>query len=149
MAASPEILLAEDDAEDAELALAALAQSGLADRAYWVKDGKEVLDYVRAEGRFMERAGQPPPRVVLLDLKMPRVSGLEALAALKADRKTRFIPVVVLTSSRATSDVEKAWDLGANSYVVKPVDFDEFSKALCGIATYWVKLNLCRGSLER
>jgi two-component system response regulator len=149
MAGLPEILLAEDDAEDAELALAALAQGGFSERAFWVKDGQEALDYVRADGRFAERAGQPSPRVLLLDLKMPRVTGLEVLRALKEDPNTRAVPVVVLTSSRATSDIEQAWAAGANSYVVKPVDFEQFTDALLRVAGYWLKLNVCLNSLER
>lgn len=149
MPEAPDILLAEDDAEDAELAAGVLAQAGLDARIVRVKDGQEVLDYVRAQGSFAGRAGSPAPKVILLDLKMPRVTGQEALRSLKADPATRCIPVVILTSSRAERDIVESCELGANSYVVKPVDFDEYSALLTSVARYWIQLNVCKACLAR
>lgn len=149
MTGLPDILLAEDDAEDAELALSALSRCDLKERAYWVKDGQQALDYVRGENGYAQRRGQPPPRVVLLDLKMPRLTGLDVLRALKNDPASALVPVVIFTSSRARSDVEECWRLGANSYVVKPVDFNEFTETLCRVAVYWTHVNFCAWAFER
>lgn len=134
------ILLVEDSVNDKDLALVALNQSGLAKEVVWLRDGQEALDYLYRRGRFAHLpAGQPA--VVLLDLKMPRVDGLQVLAAVKADSALRSIPIVMLTSSREERDVENAYRLGVNSYVVKPVEFDAFVAALKELGSYWAVLS--------
>lgn len=139
----PEILLGEDDDEDAELALAALAAVGLDKSVRRARDGEEVLEFVNGEGRHADRKGGPAPKVVLLDLKMPRLTGLEVLERLKGSPKTRGIPVVIMSSSFDRTDVQRAYALGANSYVVKPVAFEQYSETLGRVAVYWMKVNLC------
>lgn len=139
----PEILLGEDDDEDAELALAALSLVSLEKSVRRVKDGEEVLEFVQGSGRHADRKGAAKPKVVLLDLKMPRLTGLEVLERLKTDPRTKGIPVVIMSSSFSRQDVERAYALGANSYVVKPVGFEEYSEALGRVAVYWMKVNLC------
>jgi two-component system, response regulator len=129
-----EILLIEDNANDAELTLRALKQRNLANRVHLCHDGAEALDF------FADGAG-PVPKVVLLDLKLPKVDGLEVLRRLKQDNRTKAIPVVVLTSSREEPDIERAYSLGANSYIVKPVDFDAFARAVSDVGLYWLLLN--------
>jgi CheY-like chemotaxis protein len=140
-----EILLAEDDPENAELALAALERAGLAERAFWVRDGDEVLDFLFARGAFASRRRAPVPRVLFLDLKMPRVSGLEVLRAMRSRPQTRHIPVVVFTSSKAALDIQRSYALGVNSYVVKPIEFEPLCDVLREVASYWVRLNACLG----
>lgn len=134
------ILLAEDDPKDVELTLTALAEYNLANQVAVVRDGEEALDYVFRRGRF---ASQPEghPVVILLDLKMPKVDGLQVLRALKSDERTRTIPVVVLTSSRESSDLEACYRLGVNAFVVKPVHFGEFVEAVKEVGTFWALLN--------
>lgn len=129
-----EILLIEDNANDAELTLRALKQRKLANQVFVCRDGAEALDF------FAQGAG-PVPKVVLLDLKLPKVDGLEVLRRLKGDNRTKAIPVVVLTSSREEPDIERAYELGANSYIVKPVDFDAFARAVSDVGLYWLLLN--------
>ncbi len=141
---SSEIVLAEDDAEDAELELLALRGAGLSERTVWLKDGAEVLEFVRGTDRYAARRGSPHPKVVFLDLKMPKVSGLEVLASLKSDIATRCIPVVVLTSSLAERDIAESYRRGANSYVVKPVQFERLTEAVGAAARYWTTYNLSR-----
>jgi CheY-like chemotaxis protein len=134
------ILLAEDNPNDVELTLAALAEHGLANEVVVVRDGAEALDYLRREGPFADRpAGHPV--VVLLDLKMPKVDGLEVLRAVKSDAALRAVPVVVLTSSREDRDLAEAYALGVNAYVVKPVAFDEFVRAVRDVGAFWAVLN--------
>ncbi len=136
-----EILLVEDSDEDAELAIRALKQKKLANDLFRVKDGAEALDFIFATGSYADRNGQPKPRVVLLDLKLPKVDGMEVLRRLKEDPTTRTIPVVMLTSSKEDRDLEAAYRLGVNSYIVKPVEFDKFVAAVETLGFYWALLN--------
>jgi CheY-like chemotaxis protein len=135
-----EILLVEDNALDAELMMRGLSDEKLANNIVWLQDGQEALDYLFRQGQYAARSG-PDPRLILLDLKMPRVDGIEVLSILKANDSTKRIPVVIMTSSQEESDVVTTYDLGANSYVVKPIDFD----ALCSVARnagfYWLAIN--------
>jgi len=130
-----EILLVEDNAQDAELTLRALKQRNLANRVHVCRDGAEAIDF------FDDVSAGTTPKVVLLDLKLPKVDGLEVLQRLKRDARTKTIPVVVLTSSREEPDIEKAYALGANSYIVKPVDFEAFARAVSDVGLYWLLLN--------
>lgn len=134
------ILLAEDSINDYELTISALAESGLANEVVWVKDGQEALDYLYRRGRFSGRAADHPA-VVLLDLKMPRVDGLQVLEQVKGDPTLKAVPVVMLTSSREESDVVRSYGLGVNAYVVKPVGFTEFATALKELGLFWAVVN--------
>lgn len=134
------ILLVEDSANDVELVLAALAENHLANEVVVVRDGEEALDYLYRRGIFRLRM-EGHPVVVLLDLKLPKVDGLEVLARLKSDPNLRMVPIVVLTSSREESDLTRAYDLGTNAYVVKPVDFHEFVDAIKGVGLFWAVVN--------
>ncbi len=136
-----EILLVEDNFNDAELTLRALKRRNLANRLVHVKDGAEALDFILGKGAYAGRDITQHPKVILLDLKLPKVDGLEVLRALKASERTRNIPVVVLTSSAEQRDVIDSYQLGVNSYIVKPVDFENFSKAVTDLGCYWVLLN--------
>jgi two-component system response regulator len=136
-----DILLVEDNPRDAELTIRALKKHNLANLLFTVEDGAEALDFIFGRGKYAAREGGQPPKVVLLDLKLPKVSGLEVLRALKQDEKTRAIPVVVVTSSREDPDIKTAYSLGANSYVVKPVDFDAFFEAVSNLGLYWLLVN--------
>jgi two-component system response regulator len=129
-----EILLVEDNPNDAELTIRALKQRNLANQVFVCRDGAEAIDF------FAQGAG-PVPKVVLLDLKLPKVDGLEVLRHLKGDLRTKSIPIVVLTSSREEPDIERAYELGANSYIVKPVDFEAFARAVSEVGLYWLLLN--------
>ncbi len=129
-----DILLVEDNANDAELTLRALKQRNLANQVHVCRDGAEAMD-------FFSKGGGPVPKVVLLDLKLPKVDGLEVLRRLKGDAHTKAIPIVVLTSSREEPDIERAYALGANSYIVKPVDFEAFARAVSDVGLYWLLLN--------
>lgn len=140
------ILLAEDNVNDVELTLAALAHHNLANEVIVVKDGEEALDYLYCRGRFANRPNGNPG-VLLLDLKMPKVDGLEVLKQVKSDPSLRSIPVVVLTSSREESDVVRSYNLGVNAYVVKPVDFHEFVDAVAEIGLFWGVLNVAPGTI--
>jgi len=135
-------LLVEDDANDVTLTLRALQQHRLANRIEVVRDGQEAVDYLfGAEGADGRLPANPMPRFILLDLKLPKLSGLEVLARIKADQRTRSIPVTILTSSREDIDVARAYELGVNSYIVKPVDFAQFSDAVRQVGFYWLLLN--------
>lgn len=134
------ILLVEDSKNDKDLTVAALSESGLANELVWVQDGQEALDYIYREGTYAERS-EGNPAVVLLDLKMPRVDGLQVLAKVKADPAFKMIPIVVLTSSNEESDVVRSYGLGGNAYVVKPVGFTEFVSALKDLGVFWAVLN--------
>ena len=136
-----EILLVEDNASDAELTLRALKKAHVANDVHVVGDGAEALEFLFGEGAYALRAGSALPRVVLLDLKLPKVDGLEVLRRVKADERTKIIPVVVLTSSREESDLVASYHLGANSYIVKPVDSDKFFEAVHQVGLYWLLLN--------
>lgn len=129
-----EILLVEDNANDAELTLRALKQRNLANQVFVCRDGAEAIN-------FFAESTSPVPKVVLLDLKLPKVDGLEVLRRLKGNTRTKSIPVVVLTSSREEPDIERAYELGANSYIVKPVDFEAFARAVSDVGLYWLLLN--------
>ena len=134
------ILLVEDDPRDVELTLAALAEHNLANQVAVVRDGAEALDYLYCRGKFKTRAAGHPV-LVLLDLKLPKVSGLEVLKIIKADEHLKIIPVVVLSSSRETPDLVECYKLGVNAYVVKPVDFAEFMKAVKQLGVFWAAVN--------
>lgn len=136
-----EILLVEDNPNDAELALRALKKSNLTNKVHWVKDGQQALDFVFGRGEYNGRTLQEGPRVVFLDIKLPKVDGIEVLRQLKNDQKTRALPVVIMTSSREDRDIVESYKLGVNSYVVKPVDFDQFAKAVTEMGFYWVLIN--------
>lgn len=136
-----EILMVEDTDADAELATLALQERGLADHLVRVKDGAEALEYVFGTGAYAGRNPEDRPKVVLLDLRLPKVSGIEVLRRLKADPRTRAIPVVVLTSSRQDVDLQECYRLGANGYVSKPVQFDEFAGSVAEIGFYWLRIN--------
>jgi CheY-like chemotaxis protein len=139
-----EILLVEDSARDAELTMRALKKGGLANKLLWVKDGQEALDYLFRQGEFAQRA-EGVPRLVLLDLKMPRVDGIEVLRSVKADETTRKIPVVVMTSSQEENDLARSYELGVNSYVVKPVDFAAMTELARQAGYYWLAINRTPG----
>jgi two-component system response regulator len=139
--AAVDILLVEDNAQDAELTIRALKKHNLANRLIAVEDGVEALDFLFGRGKYAARELSQPPKVVLLDLKLPKMSGLEVLRELKQDERTRAIPVVIVTSSREDPDIKTAYGLGANSYVVKPVDFDAFAEAVSSLGLYWLLVN--------
>lgn len=136
-----EILLVEDNLNDAELAIRALKKNNLVNRLIHLKDGSEALDFIFAEGTYAGRDIDILPRVILLDLKMPKVNGIEVLQRLKSDNRTKKIPVVILTSSKEDPDITVCYELGANSYVVKPVQFDGFVKAVNELGMYWMLIN--------
>jgi two-component system, response regulator len=136
-----EILLVEDNPQDAELTLRALRKHNLANQVVHVTDGKEALDFIFARGAYSHRDVEEGPRVVFLDLKLPKVDGLEVLRAIKEDPRTRAVPVVVLTSSSEETDIVESYQLGVNSYIVKPVDFDKFVDAVSRMGLYWLLLN--------
>lgn len=135
-----EILLVEDSPNDAELAMRALRKGGLANKLLWVKDGEEALEYLFREGRYADR-DESSPRLVFLDLKMPRVDGTQVLTRVKQDARTRRIPVVIMTSSQEESDMVRSYDLGANSYVVKPLDFTAMVDVVRQAGFYWLAVN--------
>ena len=136
-----EILLVEDSDEDAELTVRALKKHNLASGLIRINDGAEALDFIFATGAYAGRADQPKPRVVLLDLKLPRMDGMEVLRRMKEDPGTRAIPVVMLTSSKEDRDLAAAYGHGVNSYIVKPVEFDRFVAAVERLGLYWALLN--------
>jgi two-component system, response regulator len=136
-----EILLVEDNAADAEMTLRSLRRNNLANQLHWVKDGAEALDYLFCTGQYQGRDPGRHPRLVLLDIKMPKVDGIEVLRRLKSDPATRTIPVVVMTSSSEERDVVDTYRLGANSYIVKPVEFDAFLDVVAKIGLYWLLTN--------
>jgi CheY-like chemotaxis protein len=135
-----DILLVEDNPIDAELTMRGLKNDKLANKITWVKDGEVALDYVFRRGAYAER-DDFGPRLILLDLKMPRVDGMDVLKAIRADERTRRIPIVVMTSSREESDVVKSYDLGANSYIVKPLDFNSLADIARQAGFYWLAVN--------
>ena len=136
-----EVLLVEDNPSDAELTMRALKRRNLANKLFHAKDGAEALDFVFAQGVFANRRVENGPKVVLLDLKLPKVDGLEVLQRIKSDERTKKIPVVVMTSSREDKDLETCYALGVNGYVVKPVEFEDFSRAVSELGCYWLLLN--------
>ena len=136
-----EILLVEDNPADAELTIRALKKHHLANHLIHVTDGQEALDFIFGTGRYEGRDVTQQPKVVLLDLKLPKVGGIEVLRRLREDERTKLVPVVVLTSSHEDRDVLETYNLGANSYIVKPVQFENFSKAVSDMGMYWLLLN--------
>jgi two-component system response regulator len=135
-----EILLVEDNPEDAEMTMRALRKRSLANQLHWVKDGEEALDYLFCSGAYAGRDRARPPKLVLLDIKMPKVDGIEVLRRVK-DSDLKAIPVVVMTSSNEERDVLETYRLGVNSYIVKPVQFDAFLDVVSNIGLYWVLTN--------
>jgi two-component system response regulator len=136
-----EILLVEDNMSDAEMTIRALTKNHLMNKLMHLKDGAEALDFIFGQGNFAGRNVENTPRVILLDLKMPKVNGLQVLERIKADERTKKVPVVVLTSSNEDPDIQECYRLGVNSYVVKPVQFEKFVRAVSELGLYWVILN--------
>ena len=136
-----EIMLVEDNPDDAALTIRALKKQNIANKLIHLKDGVEALDFIYGKGNYAGRNIQITPKVILLDLKMPKVNGMEVLEKLKSDETTKSIPIVMLTSSAEDPDIEKCYQLGANSYIVKPVEFEEFTKAVASLGMYWMLLN--------
>jgi two-component system response regulator len=136
-----DILLVEDNASDAELTIRALKLKHIVNKIVHLKDGADALDYLYAEGVYEGRNTANRPKMILLDLKMPKVNGIEVLRKIKSDEKLRSVPVVVLTSSKEDPDIKTCYDLGVNSYIVKPVGFENFLKAVGDLGMYWMLLN--------
>lgn len=136
-----EILIVEDNPRDAELTLRALKKNNLANNVLVAQDGAEALDFFFCRGKFSDRTFNSTPKVVLLDLKLPKISGLEVLKIVKEDERTSKIPIVIVTSSREEPDIQSAYKLGVNSYVVKPVDFEQFLHAMSSLGLYWLLVN--------
>lgn len=136
-----DILLVEDNPTDAELCIRSLRKHNLANQLMWVKDGAEALDFLFAKGEYANRNAAKNPKVVLLDLKMPKVDGLEVIKRLRSDSGTKLIPIVVLTSSKDEPDISESYKLGANAFVSKPVEFDEFARAVAGLGLFWLIIN--------
>jgi CheY-like chemotaxis protein len=136
-----EILLVEDSPEDLELTCRALKNANLSNHIQIARDGAEALDFIFCEGPHAARRIEDTPKLILLDLKLPKVDGLEVLQRIKGDPRTKHIPVVVLTSSKEQTDVVKSYSLGVNSYIVKPVNFESFSRAVQELGIYWLLLN--------
>jgi two-component system response regulator len=137
----PFILLVEDNPNDEELTLRALNKNKLANKVIVTRDGPEALDFLFARGAFAGRSARELPQLTLLDLKLPKLSGLEVLRIIRADERTKLLPVVVLTTSKEDRDLTASYALGANSYIVKPVDFTQFSHAVRELGLYWLALN--------
>jgi two-component system response regulator len=136
-----QILIVEDNLRDAEFTVRALRKNNLANDVVTARDGDEALDFLFCRGKYSKRSFSNPPKVVLLDLKLPKVSGLEVLKIIKEDARTKNIPIVIVSSSREEPDIKEAYALGVNSYVVKPVDFDDFVKAVSSLGLYWLLVN--------
>lgn len=136
-----EILLVEDNPNDAELTIRGLRKNKIANNILHISDGEKALEFFFAEGEYKGRNMNMPPKIVILDLKLPKVSGIEILQKVKSDERTKFIPIVVLTSSKEESDVVESYKYGANSYIVKPVDFNKFLEAIKHLGIYWLLLN--------
>jgi two-component system response regulator len=136
-----EVLLVEDNASDQELTLRALKRKNLCNRIHVVGDGAEALDFLFCRGEYSDRTLADIPKVVLLDIKLPKVNGIEVLKQVKESKELKFLPVVMLTSSKESPDVQECYRLGANSYIVKPVDFDKFTQAVVDLGFYWLLTN--------
>ncbi|MGA9980116.1 MAG: response regulator [Candidatus Sulfotelmatobacter sp.] len=141
MSQEVEILLVDDSSEDVELTILALRRSKLANQIEVAEDGAEALDFIFCRGRHKDRAFSHPPKLILLDLKLPKVDGLEVLRAVRADERTKTIPVVILTSSKEQRDVIEGYKLGVSAYIQKPVDFEQFSEIVRQIGSFWLVLN--------
>jgi two-component system response regulator len=139
---SVEVLLIEDNVTDAELTIRELKKHNMSNNLVHVKNGEEALDFIFATGKYAEtRNVQYPPKIILLDIQMPKVNGIEVLQRIKTDPLTKSTPVVILTSSKESPDIQKCYDLGANSYIVKPVNFEGFAQAIKNLGFYWLLLN--------
>lgn len=136
-----DILLVEDNKNDAELAIRALKKNNVSNSIVWVKDGEEAIHYLFGEGEYSKRNINNKPKIVLLDLKLPKIDGIEVLQKIRSNQLTKKLPVVMLTSSNEEKDIVKSYDLGVNSYVVKPLDFNDFAKSISDIGLYWVVMN--------
>lgn len=136
-----ELILIEDNPYEAELTIRSLKKHNLANKLVHLDDGEEALEFLFSKGKYADNIGMLNPKVILLDLKLPKVSGLEILKALKSDEHAKNIPVVVLTSSKEESDIFESYNLGVNSYIVKPVNFESFTKAVAEIGLYWMLMN--------
>jgi two-component system, response regulator len=136
-----DILLVDDSQEDVDLTLHALRSENLANHVFLARDGEEALDFLFCTGPHVERSFDHPPKLVLLDLKMPKIDGMQVLKQIKGDPRTRTIPVVLMTSSREERDMVSGYELGVNSYIQKPVDFDEFRKVVKLMGLYWMVVN--------
>jgi two-component system response regulator len=136
-----EILLVEDNPHDAEMTIRSLRKVNLANKLVHLKDGAEALDFIFAKGAFASRQIENKPKVILLDIKMPKVDGIEVLRQIKSNDITKTIPVVIMTSSKEEQDIITSYNLGVNSYVVKPVDFEGFAKAVAELGFYWLMIN--------
>jgi two-component system, response regulator len=136
-----DILLVEDNINDAELAIRQLKKYNITNNLVHVTDGAEALEFIFATGKYSERNIDHPPKLILLDIQMPKVNGMEVLAQIKTDERTKKIPVVMLTSSKEDPDIQKCYALGANSYIVKPVNFEGFADAIKNLGFYWLLLN--------
>ena len=141
MEIAAEIILVEDNSSDADLIKRALNKNNVANKILHLKDGQEVLQYLFGEGQWKGRTTANTPKVILLDLKMPKVSGIEVLKKIKSNDETRSIPVVILTSSKEDPDIKECYKLGVNSYVVKPVGFEDFSRTVAQLGLYWLLIN--------
>ena len=142
-----EILLAEDEPSDADLCMRALKRKKVANHIVWVKDGAEALDFLFARGAYAHRNGTGRPRLLLLDIKMPKVDGFEVLRQIRADERLATMPVVIMTSSSEERDIAEGYHLGVNSYVSKPVDFASFQQAVEDVGLYWMVLNKVPGPI--
>lgn len=136
-----EILIVDDNVEDAELAIRALRKQNIANKLIHLMDGVETLDFLQGTGRFKDRNTEIKPKVIFLDLKMPRLSGLQVLERIKGNPDLKSIPIVILTSSAEDPDVKRSYELGANSYIVKPVEFENFATTVANLGLYWVIIN--------
>jgi two-component system response regulator len=136
-----EILLAEDNPHDAEMTMRTLKKHNFLNQLHWVKDGQEALDFLYCKGAYASRTTAEPPRLILLDIKMPKINGIEVLHKIKSDDKLRTVPVVVMTSSEEQPDIADAYRLGVNSYIVKPVEFGAFAETVAKIGMYWMVTN--------
>ncbi len=136
-----EILLVEDNLNDAELTIRALRKNNLANNLFHVKDGAEALNFIYCKAEYVHRSSKTKPKLILLDLKMPKIDGMEVLKILKSDIETKHIPIVILTSSKEEKDLIQSYKLGVNSYIQKPVEFDKFVKSIADIGMYWMILN--------
>jgi CheY-like chemotaxis protein len=143
-----DILLVEDNQNDMDLALHALRREKLANNIYIARDGEEALDFIFCRGAFTHRSFERPPKLVLLDLKQPKIDGMEVLKQIKSDARTKTIPVVIMTSSKEERDLAAGYNLGANSYIQKPVDFEQFRETVKSVGLYWLVINQPPAAVE-
>lgn len=136
-----DIILVEDNPSDAELTIRALRKNNIINKLLHLENGEDALEYIFATGKYADRNIYEMPKVILLDLKMPKISGLQVLKKIKSDERTKIIPVVLLTSSKEDNDIIESYRLGVNSYIVKPVEFNHFAKAVANVGSYWLLIN--------